>query len=137
MTDAEHIERLRRVVDDPYGIPPVPISESVEWALATIEAQGKRLATLESIIALHAGTAKGVVASIFELAERECGHSPVSAWHGLTTIEEWISRAKARIAELEAALKTIAELQELNSVPIPRYEQARVIARKALGGKRD
>lgn len=47
------------------------------------------------------GTAAAIVNAVFDLAESECGHNPVSARHGLTTIGKWITDAKARIDELE------------------------------------
>jgi hypothetical protein len=50
--------------------------------------------------------------------------------------EGQIAALEAENRKLREALELIAGLQELNSVPIPRYEQARTIARKALGGAR-
>lgn len=83
-----------------------------------VEMIGPRIPTPDELTALQAkidaiepGTPEAIVQGVFDLAERECGHNPVSARHGLTTIEEWIASAKAQLAQMRAALEEINRAQ--------------------------
>ncbi len=81
-----------------------PLAIAQEQELKTLRAEVARLRYL-----LEPGTAPAIVEGMFDLAEKECGHSPAGFRHALTTIREWIETQKAEVARLSNVERDLAE----------------------------
>jgi hypothetical protein len=51
-------------------------------------------------LCLEPGKASAIVRSVFDLAEKECGHSPFAAHHGLTSIHSELNRRADEVRRL-------------------------------------
>lgn len=77
--------------------------------IAVLTAERDRLAAelRELREGLQPGTPEAIMDGLFDFAERECGHNPVSARHALSTMIEWVAASKAERDQLHAALKAV------------------------------
>jgi len=87
------------------------------------------LAENDALRSAAPGTPLAVLDTLFTFAERECGHQAHSATHALTTVEEWVKKAKEEIAELRKALQPFAKAHITGHfLEIPRAAYTRAAA---------